>query len=74
MNRLCSASEVDSVTTELEGKISSMPPRTATLIKENLNRAAASSFADALDQESLTQSLVLASEDTREAILAWVQK
>lgn len=51
-----------------------MPPRTATLIKENLNRAAASSFADALDQESLTQSLVLASEDTREAILAWVQK
>jgi 2-(1,2-epoxy-1,2-dihydrophenyl)acetyl-CoA isomerase len=44
------------------------------LIKENLNRAAERSLEENLDAESAAQSLAFASEDTREAVLAWVEK
>lgn len=65
LNRLCEPEEVDDVTADLAGRIAAMPPRTASLIKENLNHAADLAFEQVLDIESLTQSLVLASEDPR---------
>lgn len=74
LNRLCSPDEVDAVTTDLAGRLAAMPPRTASMIKENLNRATDGGLTDALDQESLTQALCFASDDTKEAVSAWVEK
>lgn len=74
LNRLCSPDEVDAVTTDLAGRLAAMPPRTASMIKENLNRASGGGLTDTLDQESLTQALCFASDDTKEAVFAWVEK
>lgn len=74
LNRLCGSDEVDAVVKDLSSRLAALPPRTVTLIKENLNRAAERSLEESLDAESFAQSLVFSSEDTREAILAWVEK
>ena len=74
LNRLCAADEVDAVVKDLSSRLAALPPRTVTLIKENLNRAPERSLEDTLEAESLAQSLVFMSEDTREAISAWIEK
>jgi len=74
LNRLCDSEEIDAVVKDLSSRLAAMPPRTVTLIKENLNRAAERSLEESLEAESFAQSLAFASEDTREAILAWVEK
>lgn len=74
LNRLCDPEEIDSVVKDLATRLAALPPRIVTLIKENLNRAGERSLEDTLDVESFGQSLAFASEDTREAITAWVEK
>ena len=44
------------------------------MIKDNLNRATDGSLSESLEMESLTQALCFASDDTKEAVLAWVEK
>jgi 2-(1,2-epoxy-1,2-dihydrophenyl)acetyl-CoA isomerase len=44
------------------------------MIKENLNRAGERSIEENLDAESITQALCVASDDTREAVAAWLEK
>jgi 2-(1,2-epoxy-1,2-dihydrophenyl)acetyl-CoA isomerase len=51
-----------------------LPPKTLAMIKDNLNRAYERSLEENLEAESVGQTLALASEDTREAVLAWVEK
>ncbi|HYO61156.1 MAG TPA: enoyl-CoA hydratase-related protein [Actinomycetota bacterium] len=74
VNRLCDASEVDQVVKDLAARLVALPPRTASMIKENLNRAGHRSLDENLDAESLTQSLAFGSADTREALMAFVEK
>jgi 2-(1,2-epoxy-1,2-dihydrophenyl)acetyl-CoA isomerase len=74
LNRLCDASEVDTVVKDLASRLAALPPRIVTLIKENLNRASERSLEATLDAESFGQSLAYTSEDTREAIAAWIEK
>ena len=74
LNRLCDADEVDAVVKDLAERLASMPPRTVSMIKENLNRAVERSLEESLDAESFAQTLAFSSEDTREAIMAWVEK
>lgn len=74
VNRLCDPAEVDTVTKELAQQLVALPPRTVSLIKENLNRAPERSLEQNLDAESLTQALCFSSEDTREAVMAWIEK
>ena len=74
LNRLCDVGEVDAVVKDLSSRLAALPPRTVTLIKENLNRAAERSLEETLEAESFSQSLVFTSEDTREAIAAWIEK
>ena len=74
LNRLCDADEVDAVVKDLSSRLAALPPRTVTLIKENLNRAAERSLEETLDAESFAQTLAFGSEDTREAITAWIEK
>jgi enoyl-CoA hydratase/carnithine racemase len=74
LNRLCDASEVDTVVKDLASRLAALPPRIVTLIKENLNRAGERSLEDTLEAEAFGQTLAFTSEDTREAIAAWVEK
>ncbi|MQB00601.1 MAG: enoyl-CoA hydratase [Actinobacteria bacterium] len=74
LNRFCEADEVDGVVKDLATRLAALPPRTVSLIKENLNRAPERSIEQNLDAESITQSLAFASEDTREAVMAWLEK
>jgi len=72
--RLCEPDELDAAVKDLAGKLCSLPPKTLAMIKDNLNRASERSLEENLEAESMGQTLALASEDTREAVLAWVEK
>ncbi|MFN2588361.1 MAG: enoyl-CoA hydratase/isomerase family protein [Actinomycetota bacterium] len=74
VNRLCDAAEVDQVVKDLAARLVALPPRTVTMIKENLNRAGERSIEANLDAESLTQSLAFGSKDTREALTSFLEK
>jgi enoyl-CoA hydratase/carnithine racemase len=74
VNRLCDASEVDAVVKDLAERVAGLPPQTVSLIKENLNLAADRSLGENLDAEAATQALSFVSEDTREAVTAWLEK
>jgi 2-(1,2-epoxy-1,2-dihydrophenyl)acetyl-CoA isomerase len=74
INRVCEPGEVDSVVKDLASRLTDLPPRTVSLIKDNLNRAPERSIEDGLAAEAATQALCFASEDTREAVLAWIEK
>lgn len=74
LNRLCQPGEIDAVVKDLAERLSGMPPRTVTMLKENLNRSYERSLAANLDAESIAQTMAFASEDTREAVTAWLEK
>ena len=74
LNRLCDASEIDPVVKDLTVRLSGLPPRTVAMIKENLNRANERSVDENLAAEAASQALAFASEDTREAVSAWIEK
>ena len=74
LNRLCEPNEIDGVVDGLARAIAALPPRSASLIKENLNRSYERSLAETLDAESLAQALVFSTDDTREAVVAWLEK
>lgn len=72
--RLCEPDELDAAVKDLAVKLCSLPPRTLAMIKDNLNRAYERSLEENLEAESVGQTLAFASEDTREAVMAWVEK
>jgi enoyl-CoA hydratase/carnithine racemase len=74
LNRLCSASEVDTVVKDLAARLAAMPPRTVAMIKANLNVANERTAEQILAQEGAAQAMAFASEDTKEAVLAWIEK
>lgn len=74
LNRLCEPDEVDAVVKDFSTRLAALPPRTVSLIKENLNRAPESTIDETLDAEAIAQALCFASEDTREAVTAWIEK
>lgn len=74
VNRLCTPEETDEIAGELARRLAQQPPRTVQLLKENLNRAAERSLEENLEAESMAQTLCFASEDTREAVMAWIEK
>jgi enoyl-CoA hydratase/carnithine racemase len=74
LNRLVDSDEIDVVVKDLASRLSELPPRTVSMIKENLNRATERTLEQTLDAESVSQALAYASEDTREAVMAWVEK
>jgi 2-(1,2-epoxy-1,2-dihydrophenyl)acetyl-CoA isomerase len=74
LNRLCAPNEIDAVVKDLATRLAAMPPRTVAMIKANLNGATERSVEQILDQEAIAQSISIASEDTREALVAWIEK
>ena len=74
INRLCEADEVDAVVKDLSQRLVALPPRQVSMIKANLNRSSERSIEENLEAESIGQVLSIGSEDTREAITAWIEK
>lgn len=74
LNRFCEADEIDSVVKDLAVRLSAAPPRTIAMIKDNLNRATERSLEENLEAESWGQAFSFGSQDTREAIAAWIEK
>lgn len=74
LNRLCEPGEIDAVVKDFSSRLAALPPRTVSLIKENLNRAPERSIDETLEAEGVAQALCFASEDTREAVTAWIEK
>jgi enoyl-CoA hydratase/carnithine racemase len=74
VTRLCEPSEIDATVKDFASRLCALPPRTVAMIKENLNRASESSLDQVLDAESASQALSFASDDTREAVMAWIEK
>jgi 2-(1,2-epoxy-1,2-dihydrophenyl)acetyl-CoA isomerase len=74
LNRLCAPDEIDATVKDLAERLAGLPPRTVSMIKDNFNRAAERSLEENLDAESMAQALAFATEDTREAVMAWIEK
>lgn len=74
LNRLCDPGEIDTVVKDYAERLASLPPKTLEQMKENFNQANERSLAENLDAESIGQTMAFSSEDTREAITAWLEK
>ena len=59
---------------DLAERVAAMPPRAVATIKENLNRAPSRTLDEVLDAEAEGQAMLYTSEDTREAVLAFIEK
>lgn len=74
INRVGNIEEVDAMVQDFSQRLASLPPRTVQLIKDNMNRASERTIEGTLEAEAMTQSLCIGSDDTKEAVIAWVQK
>ena len=74
LTRLCDADEIDAVVKDLAQKLVALPPRSVAMIKQNLNKGTERSIEENLLAESFGQTMAFTSEDTREALAAWVEK
>jgi enoyl-CoA hydratase/carnithine racemase len=74
VNRLCDESEIEGVVNGFAARLVAHPPRAVALVKENLNHGAERSLEDNLAAENAVQAVCLTSEDSREAVMAWIEK
>ena len=74
VNAVVPADGLDDATAEVVGAIASGPPIALSLIKRELDNAAQTSLAQALETETLAQSLNTGTEDMREALMAYVER
>jgi 2-(1,2-epoxy-1,2-dihydrophenyl)acetyl-CoA isomerase len=66
--------ELDAVVREVGDTIAAGPPIALTMAKRELDNAATSSLAQALEVETLAQSVNVHTDDLREALTAFVQR
>ncbi len=74
VNRVVAVEELDAVVADLAARLAAGPPIALAQSKRLLNNSFAMSLAEALDGEAMAQSVNVATEDTREAIKAFVEK
>jgi 2-(1,2-epoxy-1,2-dihydrophenyl)acetyl-CoA isomerase len=74
VNVVCAADKLEAVASEMAERLTALPPRALQMIKANLNRAVDSDLESILDDESAGQALALTSEDTREAVMSFLEK
>jgi 2-(1,2-epoxy-1,2-dihydrophenyl)acetyl-CoA isomerase len=74
VNRVVPAAELQKVVDDLAHRIAAQPPIQLSITKKLLNQSFSVSMAEALEFEGVAQSLAFLSKDTREAILAFVEK
>ncbi|MSO17965.1 MAG: enoyl-CoA hydratase [Actinobacteria bacterium] len=74
VNRVVPAADLDAEVDDLAHRIAAQPPLQISASKKMLNQSLSVSMAEALEFESIAQSLAFSSRDTREAMLAFVEK
>ena len=74
VNRLAPVDDLDAVTAELVDAIAAGPPLALSMTKRELDNAATSSLAQALETEALAQSVNVGTEDIREALTAYAER
>jgi 2-(1,2-epoxy-1,2-dihydrophenyl)acetyl-CoA isomerase len=74
VNAAVPGNELDAVVREVADTIASGPPIALTMAKRELDNAATSSLAQALEVETLAQSVNVHTDDLREALTAFVQR
>ena len=74
MNRVVPAADLEREVTALAQRIAAQPPVQISITKKLLNQSLSVSMAEALEFEDVAQSLAFSSRDTREAMMAFVEK
>ncbi len=74
VNRVVPADDLDKLVDEWAERLAAGPPIALRMTKRLLNRSFESSFEEALDDESRTQTINFGTKDTGEAIAAFMQK
>jgi 2-(1,2-epoxy-1,2-dihydrophenyl)acetyl-CoA isomerase len=74
VNRVVPAADLEREVAELATRIAKQPPVQISITKKLLNQSLSVSMAEALEFEDVAQSLAFGSRDTREAMLAFVEK
>jgi 2-(1,2-epoxy-1,2-dihydrophenyl)acetyl-CoA isomerase len=74
VNRVVADAELDQVVAEWAARLASGPPIALAVTKRMLNRSFEQTFEQALDDEGRSQTINVATRDTMEAILAFVEK
>ncbi|MEY2431515.1 MAG: hypothetical protein QOC92_1240 [Acidimicrobiaceae bacterium] len=74
VNRVVSAAEIDAFVDDWAARLAAGPPLALSMSKRLLNDSMEMSLAHALDAEGVAQNLNFASQDTTEAMQAFVQK
>lgn len=73
-NRVVAEADVDETVRTLATRLAAGPPLALALIKRAINESYARTFDEALDRESLDQSIVSSTKDLQEAVLAFFEK
>lgn len=74
VNRVVPHGELDAEVAALAHRLAQGPPLQLATIKRQLNDGLAKSMAEAIEGETIAQSLMFTSSDTAEAMLAFMQK
>jgi len=74
VNRVVAHDELDAFVDDWAARLAAGPPLALAMSKRMLNNAFSVTLSEALDMEAMAQSVNIASKDTREAILAFLEK
>ena len=74
VNRVVPEEKLDAFVTDWAERLAAGPPLALHMTKRLLDAGLASSFSDALQAEGMAQTVNFGSEDTREAILSFLEK
>ena len=74
VNRVVPVDELDAFVDDWAARLAAGPPLALSMTKAMLNASAGMSMADAAEREAVAQSLNFTTNDTAEAMLAFVQK
>jgi 2-(1,2-epoxy-1,2-dihydrophenyl)acetyl-CoA isomerase len=74
VNRLVPEAEFAATVRDLAERISRQAPVALSMMKMALNNSLSMSMAEALEYEALAQSVNFSSNDTREAMIAFIEK
>jgi 2-(1,2-epoxy-1,2-dihydrophenyl)acetyl-CoA isomerase len=74
VTRVVPTDELLDVVEGIATRLAALPPLAVSLTKQMLNASGSKSMSEALDTESLSQTLLIKSLDTREAVAAFLEK
>jgi enoyl-CoA hydratase/carnithine racemase len=74
LNRVLPDAELDAFVTDWATRLASGPPIALAMTKRLLNNSLNVTLEEALDDEGLSQTVNFSTEDTREAVMAFVEK